>query len=278
MQEERPNLQGRVCAPKGGSYERASPYHGCLRPLWLRQDKPHPKPGFGSGCGGERVTVADLDIVNPISARPNMAACWRTRVRLIAPVFAGTTLDTPHLPPGAVFHFEPQAGRSLLMPAAMTQASRRWEASTASWRKRLPDALRHQPVPGAVPNTGGAAALLGEIEAASRLKGYRPGEQFPSGGGDPASGPAGRPGICPKRLPSLPACRCCTPLPRILPLKEGNPCRKASGLYKRYVKFMWGGRSASAVSSRPGQLASLVLIEKKVTYANTALPIVLHIK
>ena len=31
-------------------------------------------------------------------------------MRLIAPVFAGTTLDTPHLPPRAVFHFEPQAG------------------------------------------------------------------------------------------------------------------------------------------------------------------------
>ena len=55
---------------------------------------------------GEKVTVADLDIVNPYFRSSEYGGLLEEHgVRLIAPVFAGTTLDTPHTAPGALFHF-----------------------------------------------------------------------------------------------------------------------------------------------------------------------------
>ena len=55
---------------------------------------------------GEKVTVADLDIVNPYFRSSEYGGLLEEHgVKLIAPVFAGTTLDTLHFAPGALFHF-----------------------------------------------------------------------------------------------------------------------------------------------------------------------------
>ena len=65
-----------------------------------------------AAAAGERVTVADLDIVNPYFRSSEYGGLLEEQgVRLIAPVFAGTTLDTPTLPPELYSIFEPQAGQ-----------------------------------------------------------------------------------------------------------------------------------------------------------------------
>lgn len=49
---------------------------------------------------GEPVTVVDMDIVNPYFRSSEYGGLLSQRkIRLISPVFAGTTLDTPTLPP-----------------------------------------------------------------------------------------------------------------------------------------------------------------------------------
>lgn len=49
---------------------------------------------------GRRITVVDMDIVNPYFRSSEYDAFLEKRgIRLIAPTFAGTTLDTPVLPP-----------------------------------------------------------------------------------------------------------------------------------------------------------------------------------
>lgn len=61
---------------------------------------------------GEKVTVADLDIVNPYFRSSEYGGLLDEHgVKLIAPVFAGTTLDTPTLPPELYSIFEPESGR-----------------------------------------------------------------------------------------------------------------------------------------------------------------------
>ncbi len=60
----------------------------------------------------EPVTVVDMDIVNPYFRSSEYGELLAEKgVRLIAPVFAGTTLDTPTLPPDIYSIFEPSAGR-----------------------------------------------------------------------------------------------------------------------------------------------------------------------
>ena len=61
---------------------------------------------------GEQVTLADLDIVNPYFRSSEYGPLLEEKgIRLIAPVFAGTTLDTPTLPSALFSIFEPAAGR-----------------------------------------------------------------------------------------------------------------------------------------------------------------------
>ena len=61
---------------------------------------------------GEKVTVADLDIVNPYFRSSEYGGLLEEHgVKLIAPVFAGTTLDTPTLPPELYSIFEPESCR-----------------------------------------------------------------------------------------------------------------------------------------------------------------------
>ena len=59
---------------------------------------------------GGPVTVVDLDIVNPYFRSSEYRGLLSSSgVRLIAPVFAGTTLDTPTLPPEISSIFEEDA-------------------------------------------------------------------------------------------------------------------------------------------------------------------------
>ncbi len=123
-------------------------------------------------AAGERVTVADLDIVNPYFRSSEYGGLLQERgVRLIAPVFAGTTLDTPTLPPELYSIFEEAAGRVFIdaggddagvtalggLHALLDQAG--YDMLYVINRYRV---LSQTPEE--------AAALLGEIEAASRLK------------------------------------------------------------------------------------------------------------
>ena len=56
---------------------------------------------------GGQVTVVDMDIVNPYFRSSEYGELLESRgIRLIAPVFAGTTLDTPTLPPEIYSIFE----------------------------------------------------------------------------------------------------------------------------------------------------------------------------
>lgn len=125
-----------------------------------------------AAAAGERVTVADLDIVNPYFRSSEYRGLLQERgVRLIAPVFAGTTLDTPTLPPELYSIFEEAAGRVFIdaggddagvtalggLHALLDQAG--YDMLYVINRYRV---LSQTPEE--------AAALLGEIEAASRLK------------------------------------------------------------------------------------------------------------
>lgn len=59
----------------------------------------------------ERVTVVDMDIVNPYFRSSEYGELLGEKgIRLIAPVFANTTLDTPTLPPDIYSIFEPESG------------------------------------------------------------------------------------------------------------------------------------------------------------------------
>jgi len=58
------------------------------------------------------VTLVDLDVVNPyFRSSDYRGVLEQSGVRLISPVFAGTTLDTPTLPPELQSIFAPGAGR-----------------------------------------------------------------------------------------------------------------------------------------------------------------------
>ena len=110
-----------------------------------------------AAAAGERVTVADLDIVNPYFRSSEYGGLLEEQgVRLIAPVFAGTTLDTPTLPPELYSIFEPQAGRGVHRRRRGRRGRHRvGRPPQPAGGDGLPDALRHQPVPGAVPDAGG---------------------------------------------------------------------------------------------------------------------------
>ncbi len=66
-------------------------------------------------AGSGPVTLVDLDIVNPYFRSSDYGELLKNKgVRLIAPVFAGTTLDTPTLPPEIQSIFAPGAGRVII--------------------------------------------------------------------------------------------------------------------------------------------------------------------
>lgn len=121
---------------------------------------------------GGPVTVVDLDVVNPYFRSSEYRDLLERRgIKLIAPVFAGTTLDTPTLPPDVYSVFEPEAGRVFLDAggddAGVTALGGLHQQLAQSGYDMLYVINRYR-VLSQTPEE--AAALLREIEAASRLK------------------------------------------------------------------------------------------------------------
>ena len=64
---------------------------------------------------GDKVTVVDMDIVNPYFRTADFRELFRnTGVELIAPLYAGTNLDIPVLPPSVRTLVRSGAGRVFL--------------------------------------------------------------------------------------------------------------------------------------------------------------------
>ena len=121
---------------------------------------------------GQPVTVVDLDIVNPYFRSSEYGELLGEKgVRLIAPVFAGTTLDTPTLPPEIYSVFEPQAGRVFLDAGGDDAGVTALGGLHAMLEEAGYDMLyvinRYRVLSQTPEET---AALLGEIQAASRLR------------------------------------------------------------------------------------------------------------
>jgi len=118
------------------------------------------------------VVLADMDIVNPYFRSSEYRGLLAGRgVELIAPVFAGTTLDTPTLPPELGSIFGPRAGR-VFMDAGGDDAG---ATALGGLSGRLMAAgyemiyvINRYRALSQTPEE--AAALLGQIEAACRLK------------------------------------------------------------------------------------------------------------
>ncbi len=125
-----------------------------------------------AAAAGGPVTLADLDVVNPyFRSCEYRGLLEKSGVRVIAPVFAGTTLDTPTLPPEIYSILSPQAGRVFVdaggddagatalggLSPRLDQAGYQMLYVVNRFR-----ALTQTPEE--------AAGLLGEIEAACRLR------------------------------------------------------------------------------------------------------------
>ena len=121
---------------------------------------------------GQPVTVVDLDIVNPYFRSSEYGELLGEKgVRLIAPVFANTTLDTPTLPPELYSIFEPQAGRVFIDAGgddAGVTALGGLHGQLEETGYQMLYVINRYRVLSQTPEE--AAALLQEIEAASRLK------------------------------------------------------------------------------------------------------------
>lgn len=121
---------------------------------------------------GEAVTLGDLDVVNPYFRSSEYRGLLEQRgIRLIAPVFAGTTLDTPTLPPELYGIFEESAGRVFLDAGgddAGATALGGLSSQLAAAGYEAIYVINRYRVLSQTPQE--AADLLWEIEAASRLK------------------------------------------------------------------------------------------------------------
>ncbi|MCH5352260.1 MAG: ParA family protein [Acutalibacter sp.] len=121
---------------------------------------------------GKKVTVVDMDIVNPYFRSSEYRELLEKRgIRLIAPVFAGTTLDTPTLPPDIASIFEEDRGTVLIDAggddAGVTALGGLHERLEAAGYDML-YVINRCRVLSQTPEE--AAGLLKEIESASRLK------------------------------------------------------------------------------------------------------------
>ena len=122
---------------------------------------------------GEKVTVADLDIVNPYFRTLDSAAAFdEAGIRLICSRFANTNVDLPSLPPDLYAITDDKSQRVVidvggddsgamvlgrLAPAILEEGSYEMYLVVNRYRPLTPD----------VPST---VEVMGEIEAASRLK------------------------------------------------------------------------------------------------------------
>lgn len=121
---------------------------------------------------GERVTVVDMDIVNPYFRSSEYGELLRkSGIKLITPVFANTTLDTPTLPPDIYSVFEPESGIVFIDSGGDDAGVTALGGLHAQLQKSGCDMLyviNRNRVLSQTPED--AAQLLREIEAASRLK------------------------------------------------------------------------------------------------------------
>ena len=193
-----------------------------------------------AAAAGEKVTVADLDIVNPYFRSSEYGGLLEDHgVRLIAPVFAGTTLDTPTLPPELYSLFEPEAGRVFIDAGGDDAGVTALGGMHALLEEAGYDMLyviNRYRVLSQTPEE--AAALLGEIQAARRLQAT-------------ALVNNSHLGVETKRQDLLDALEFAkrtaelTGLPLLystapdFSLQEGEALPEGFKLVKRYVKFLW---------------------------------------
>lgn len=121
---------------------------------------------------GEKVTIVDLDIVNPYFRTADFRQKLEDNgIRLLAPIYAGTNLDVPALPPEIQSVFSQPDGYILIDVGgddagaiALGQFSSRIKAGGYAMYYLLNQRrfLTH--------SAAEAASLLPEIEAAARLK------------------------------------------------------------------------------------------------------------
>lgn len=189
---------------------------------------------------GGPVTLVDMDVVNPYFRSSEYGGLLEEHgVRLIAPVFAGTTLDTPTLPPELYSIFEEGAGRVFVDAGgddAGVTALGGLHALLDQAGYAMLYVINRYRVLSQTPEE--AAALLGEIEAASRLKatalvnnshlGVETGLGTLLGGLDFARETA--------RLTGLPLLYSTAP---DFALQPGEELPLGFKQIKRYVKFMW---------------------------------------
>lgn len=125
-----------------------------------------------AAAAGETVTVVDLDIVNPYFRSSEYGACWRKTGCGSSPQCSPAPPWTPPPCPRRSTPFSMGAPAGCFStPAATTRASRPWGASTASWRRRATTCSTWSTGYRVLSQTPEeAAALLAEIETASRLK------------------------------------------------------------------------------------------------------------
>ena len=118
------------------------------------------------------VTLVDLDIVNPYFRSSDYLPVLKdSGIRLIAPVFAGTTLDTPTLPPEVQSIFAPGAGTVYIDAGGDDAGATVLGGLSANIKKSGYEMLyvvNRNRVLSQTPED--CAAILREIEAASRLK------------------------------------------------------------------------------------------------------------
>lgn len=120
---------------------------------------------------GEPVTVVDMDIVNPYFRSSEYGELLSQRkIRLISPVFAGTTLDTPTLPPEiySVFQGEGQVFLDAGGDDAGITALGGLHEQLSKVESQVLYVINHYRV--LSQQAQEAASLLREIESAGRVK------------------------------------------------------------------------------------------------------------
>ena len=160
-------------------------------------------------------------------------------MRLIAPVFAGTTLDTPTLPPELYSIFEPQAGRVFIDSGGDDAGVTALGGLRGQWEEtgyQMLYVINRYRVLSQTPEE--AAALLGEIEAASRLKATTLVNNSHLGVETELPDLLAALGFAQRasQLTGLPLLYSTAP---DFALKEGEPLPEGFRPVKRYVKFMW---------------------------------------
>jgi hypothetical protein len=120
---------------------------------------------------GERVTLVDLDVVNPYFRSSDSASLLAENgVRLISPTFAGTALDVPSLPAEVYGALDPDAGRVIIDvggdDAGATALGRYAREIAELDHDLLYVANRYRNL---TSSASDAAGLLGEIEGAAHL-------------------------------------------------------------------------------------------------------------